>query len=324
MTYKGKTHPLTAYVVWGRTVNNLLSRPLSVEMNLVKRINETVCDRGHPQTYGEHETLKKEPVRILLKDNAQPYAVHTARRVPLPMLQKVKEELQRMEKNGIIERVTEPRDWCAPMVPVLKESTGKACICVDLKRLNEAVKRERYLLPTTDEITAKLSGATVFSSLDAARGFFQIPLHPDSCKFTTFITPFGRFNFKRLPFGITSAPEIFQRKMMETLQGLEGVEIFMDDILVYGATEKEHDCRLEKVMQRIEAAGLKLNREKCSIRRSQLRFLGHLIDQSGIRPDPDKVEAIQQLPPPADVQELRRILGMVNNSQRWDSHCTSS
>lgn len=108
------------------------------------------------------------------------------------------------------------------MAPVLKKSTGKACICVDLKRLNEAVKREQYILPTTDEITAKLSGATVFSSLDAASGFFQIPLHPDSCELTTFITLFGRFNFKRLPFGITGYR----------------VEVFMDDILVYGATEE--------------------------------------------------------------------------------------
>lgn len=317
VAYKGKTHPLTAYVIRGRTVSNLLSRPLSVKMNLVRRVEETVRSTGHLKAYGEHGTLKTEPVRIQLKDNAQPYAVHTARRVPLPMLQKVREELQRMERNGIIERVTQPTDWCAPMVPVLKKSTGKARICVDLKRLNEAVKREQYILPITDEIIAKLSGATVFSSLDAASGFFQIPLHPDSCKLTTFITPFGRFHFKRLPFGITSAPEIFQRKMMETMQGLEGVEIFMDDVLVYGATVSEHDQRLEKAMQRIETAGLKLNREKCSIRQSQLRFLGHLIDKDGIRPDPDKVKAIQQLPPPTNVQELKRILGMVNYLGRY-------
>ncbi|KAK9532898.1 hypothetical protein VZT92_010260 [Zoarces viviparus] len=105
--------------------------------------------------------------------------------------------------------------------------------------------------------------------------------------------------------------------MMETLQGLEGVEVFMDVILVYGATEEEHDGRLEKVMQLIETAGLKLNREKCSIRQSQLRFLGHLIDRSVIQPDPDKVEAIRQLSPPADVQEFRRILGMVNYLGRY-------
>ena len=104
---------------------------------------------------------------------------------------------------------------------------------------------------------------------------------------------------------------------METMQGLEGVEIFMDDVLVYGATVNEHDQRLEKAMQRIETAGLKLNREKCSIRQSQLRFLGHIIDKDGIRPDPGKVEAIQQLPPPVNVQELKRILGMVNYLGRY-------
>ncbi|KAL6491496.1 hypothetical protein MHYP_G00018410 [Metynnis hypsauchen] len=317
VTFKGKTYPFTAYVIRGHTVSNLLSRPLSVKLNLVKRVNELVCSRGHLKAFGEHGTLKTEPVKIQLKDNVQPYAVHTARRVPFPMLQKVKEELQRMERNGIIEKVTKPTDWCAPIVPVLKKSTGKVRICVDLKKLNKAVKREQYLLPTTEEITTKLSGATVFSSLDAASGFFQIPLHPDSCKLTTFITPFGRFSFKRLPFGITSAPEIFQRKMKETLQRLEGVEVFMDDILVHGATVEEHDHRLEKVMQRIELAGMKLNREKCSIRQNQLRFLGHLIDQSGIRPDPEKVEAIRQLSPPTDVQELKRILGMVNYLGRY-------
>lgn len=233
------------------------------------------------------------------------------------MLQKVKEELKRMESNGIIEPVTQPTEWCAPMVPVLKKNTDKARICVDLKRLNESVKRERYILPTVDEMTAKLSGATVFSSLDAASGICQIPLHPDSCKLTTFITPFGRYCFKRLPFGITSAPEIFQRKMMETLQGLEGVEVFMDDILVYGTTMEQHDSRLIKVMQCVQSAGFKLNMEKCSFWQSQLKFLGHLIDQSGIRPDPEKVAAIQQMPPPGNVSELKRILGMVTFLGRY-------
>lgn len=120
----------------------------------------------------------------------------------------------------------------------------------------------------TKEITAKLSRDTVFSSLDAASGFFHIPLRPDSRKLTTFITPFGRFMFRRLPFGITSTPETFQRKMMATLQGLEGVKVLMDNILVYGATEEQHDGRMEKVMRCIETAGLELKCEKCSGRAS--------------------------------------------------------
>lgn len=127
----------------------------------------------------------------------------------------------------------------------------------------------------TKEITGKLSRDTVFSSLDAASGFFHIPLRPDSRKLTTFSTPFGTFMFKRLPFGITSTPEIFQRKMVETLQGLEGVKVLMDNILVYGVTEEQHDSRLEKVMRCIEISGLELKCEKCSIRQSQKWCLGH-------------------------------------------------
>ncbi|XP_042071854.1 uncharacterized protein K02A2.6-like [Haplochromis burtoni] len=318
ISYKGKDYLSKVYVVRGHRVSNLLSRSLSVQMNLVRRIDEaTITPTRNQPLYGEHGTLKTEPVKIQLRDDAVPYAVHTARRVPFPMLQKVKEELQRMENHGVIERVTQPTEWCAPMVPVLKKNTAKARICVDLTKLNKSVKRERYILPTPEETMSRLSGATVFSSLDAASGFWQIPLHHESCKLTTFITPFGRYCFKRLPFGITSAPEIFQRKMLETLEGLEGVEVFMDDILVYGATMEQHDTRLEKVLQRIELAGLKLNREKCSFRQSQLRFLGHLIDYSGVRPDPEKVNAILQLPSPENVQELKRILGMVNYLGRY-------
>ena len=113
---------------------------------------------------------------------------------------------------GVIEEITKPTPWCAPMVPVLKKS-GAVRICVDLKRLNLTVERERYILPTLQDLTSRLAGATVFSSLDAASGFYQIPLHEDSQELTTFITPMGRYCYRRLPFGITSAPEIFMRKM---------------------------------------------------------------------------------------------------------------
>lgn len=104
---------------------------------------------------------------------------------------------------------------------------------------------------------------------------------------------------------------------METLQGLEGVEVFMDDVLVCGDSMEQHDAGLEKVMQRIGSAGLKLKKEKCSLRQSQLPFLGHLIDQSEVRPDPGKVEAISKLSPPTTVQELKRVLGKINYLGRY-------
>ncbi|KAI2646921.1 hypothetical protein H4Q32_027367 [Labeo rohita] len=145
-----------------------------------------------------------------------------------------------MESMGIIEKVVDPTEWCAPMVPVIKKN-GNIRICVDLKRLNENVKREKFILPTLDDLLPKLAKSTVFSSLDAESGFWQIPLEEYSARLTTFITPLGRYCFKRLPFGITSAPEIFQQKMSEMLHGHDGTVVYMDDILVFGETQVRHD-----------------------------------------------------------------------------------
>ena len=122
---------------------------------------------------------------------------------------KVEEELKRMEEAGIIERVTGQTEWCALMVPVQKRN-GKLRICVNLRKLNSAVNHARFVLPTLEDIAPKLAGAQYFSKLDVPSGFWQIPLYPDSAKLTTFITPSGWFCFKRLPFGITCALEIFQ------------------------------------------------------------------------------------------------------------------
>ena len=129
-----------------------------------------------------------------------------------------------MKDNGVIEEVTEPTEWESPIVPVLKPS-GDVRICVVLKKLNQSVERGRYVIPTVDEIVHQLRGSSVFSKLDAASGFWQIPLDPETAKLTTLITPFGRYFMKCLPFGISSAPEIFQRTMNELLRGIDGVII---------------------------------------------------------------------------------------------------
>ena len=174
---------------------------------------------------------------------------------------KVKEELKRMEEAGIIKRVTGPTEWCAPMVPV-QESNRKLRICVDLRKLNSAVKCARFVLPTLEDIAPKLAGAWYFSKLDATCGFWQIPLLPESARLTTFITPVGRFRFKWLPFEITSVPEIFQCLMMGMLKNEDGCKAIMDDIIVFRRSAEEHDENLNRTLQVIKVSGLKLNKEK--------------------------------------------------------------
>ena len=149
----------------------------------------------------------KIPVKyhIQLKGDAQPFALSIPRRVALPLQPKMKSELQRMEQLGDISKVYEPTDWCVGMVVVSKQDS-KVCICVDLTKLNESVRRERHILPSVDHTLAQFGGAKVFTKLDANLGFWQIDLSKESALLTTFISPFGRFCFNRLPLGITLAP----------------------------------------------------------------------------------------------------------------------
>jgi len=162
--------------------------------------------------------------------DATPSALTVPRRVAIPLVEKVKTELQRMESIGVISRVSQPTDWCAGMVVVPKPD-GRVRICVDLTKLNQSMQRERHILPSVEQTLAQLGGA---SKLDANSGFWQIEPTKQSALLMTFITPYGRYCFNRLPFGITSAPEHFQRRMSDILQGLEGVVCLIDDILVYG------------------------------------------------------------------------------------------
>ena len=170
-----------------------------------------------------------------------------------------------------------------------------------------------------DETLAQLAGTTVFSKLDANSGFRQIPLEEESRLLTTFITPFGRYCFNKLPFGISSAPELFQRRMSAILEGLDGVLCQMDDVLIFGSNNEEHDSRLTAALKRIQSAGVTLNPDKCEFRRNRVKFLGHLIDRKGISADPDKTAAVLGMGPPKNVSDLRRFMGMVNQLGKFSS-----
>ncbi|KAJ8375234.1 hypothetical protein SKAU_G00058140 [Synaphobranchus kaupii] len=292
----------------------LLSRPACEQLGLVARVG-SIDIETMKNTYPKLCSglgLMQRPYTIKLVPDAVPFSLKTPRRVPLPLLPKVKRELERMERIGVISRVEEPTDWCSGMVVVPKK-TGDPRICVDLTRLNVSVRREKYILPSVEQTLGSLAGARIFSKLDCNMGFWQIPLAEESAKLTTFITPFGRFQCNRLPFGIASAPEHFQNRMTtEVIDGLGGVVCHMDDVLVWGHSQEEHDSRLHAVLARAEKAGITLNMEKCELSRGEVKFLGHVISAAGVKADPGKTAAVREIAEPSNTTELRSFLGMVN------------
>ena len=171
---------------------------------------------------------------------------------------------------------------------------------------------------------AKLSNGKVFTELDANSRFWQVPIAEDSRLLTTFITPIGRFCFNKLPFGINSAPEHFQRRMSSILDSIPGVLCNMDDILVFGENQEVHDKRLLRVLERLKGARVTLNEQKCDFSKTGMKFLGHIISAQGIEADPDKISAIVNMSPPTDITSLRRFLGMVNHRETVVSADASS
>ena len=187
---------------------------------------------------------------------------------------------------------------------VVPKSNGKVRICIDMTKLNENVRKERHVLLSVEHTLAQLGDARMFSKLNANAGFWQIKLAPESALLTTVITPFGRFCFKRLPFGITSAPEYFQKRISAILNGQKGTVCLVDDILVHGKNKNEHDQRLKETLQWLEKAGITLNREKCEFSRNTVKFLGNVIDANGLHLDPDKVKAVTSMSEPTNITDF--------------------
>ncbi|KAK2724822.1 hypothetical protein QYM36_001333 [Artemia franciscana] len=179
---------------------------------------------------------------IHLKVGSVP-TVQSAKRVRESLKDKLQKELSRMEKDGIIKKVTEPTEWVNSMVMIEKKN-GFIRLCIDPVVLYKCIKRPYYPIPTLEDVTAKLHGATIFSKMDARSGYLSLVLSKTESEMATFSTIYGRYRFLRIPFGLFSAQDEFQRRMEEAFEGLEGVAIIIDDILVYGSNQEEHDRRL--------------------------------------------------------------------------------
>lgn len=213
--------------------------------------------------------------------------------VPYALKAKVEAEIDRLVKEGVLEPV-QFSEWATPVVPVLKKD-GSVRLCGDYKiTVNGDAKTDTYPLPRIEDLFASLAGGTVFSKIDLSQAYLQVPLDELSKKYLTLNTHKGLFQFNRLPFGVASAPSIFQRIMENVLQGLPGVCIYVDDILVSGKTPEEH---LRNLLKHLEEAGLRLKRSKCLFMIPSVEYLGYQISANGLQPTSEKIRAVQNARP---------------------------
>ena len=309
-TYRNIPKKIHFYVV-DKPVMPIVGLQTCLKPNLIKKVDSLLTQADILNTYQDlFSGLGKLPGmhHIQIDPTVNP-VVEAPRPIPLALRSQVKEELDRMQQLGVIAPVSKPTDWVSSMVTVLRP--GKLRICIHPRHLNSADKREHYPMPTIEEVLSRLPQAKVFSKFDASSGFWQLQLDEQSSELTTFNTPFGRCKFNRLPFGISSAPEVFQKAINQVFEGLDGVAVIVDDILVWGKDDQEHDQRVLSMLERARQANFKLKKEKCDIRVSTLSYIGHQLTCDGVKPDPKKIHAIKEMPEPCDKKGLQRFLGMV-------------
>nr|CAI5852327.1 unnamed protein product [Callosobruchus analis] len=327
LKYKNQTCNTEIYVIDNLT-KPILGRTSILELNVLGSFLHQIARAESTDSASEKKQIISEfpkifndignfktELKIKLVEGVQPYIQSVPRIVPIPLLKPLKQELDRLQKLDIIEAVDFPTEWVSPIVVVQKN--GKVRLCVDYTRLNKAVLRAHYPIGKVEMILAKLSGSKYFTKLDTNSGFHQIRLSPDSQLLTTFITPYGRYFFKRLPFGINCAPEYFACLLSKILANIDGVVSHMDDILIHASSLEEHNKILRVVLKRIYEEGITLNKDKCVFAVQSLTFLGHKISNTGVSVDPERIRAICEFPEPKNKKEILQYLGMLNYCSRF-------
>ena len=234
-----------------------------------------------------------------------------ARPVPYALQEAVEAEYNRLESEGIVERV-EFSEWATPMVHVPK-ADGTTRSCGDYAvTVNPQLHVPQYPIPIPEDVFLKMRGGQRFTKLDLKSAYQQLPLDPESQQFITINTHRGLYRYKRLPFGIASSPALFQRTMDIILQGLDHVASIQDDILITGKDDDEHIKNLDSVLSRLDHYGLRLQLSKCKFMQKSVTYMGCVISASGISPTEEKVEAIKQAPRPENLTQLRAFLGIIN------------
>lgn len=322
--HKGATHLLDLYVLdsGSRSLPSLLGRQWNSALQLVqvptmvKHVrtgNELLVSKlkeKFPTVFdGKPGHIKRFQASIILKEDAVPVFCK-ARSIPFALRAAVEEELTRLERDKVITRVKHS-EWATPLVVVPKQHGVR--ICADFKvTLNRVLEKEHYPLPVIKDIFAEMAGAKFFCILDLTGAYLQLPVRPESAPLLTVNTPLGLFRYNYLPFGLAASPSIFQAVMDEILKRVKGVACYLDDVMVWGASEEVTRLRLHEVLQLFCNYNIKINVEKCQFFQQKVEYLGYTVSQHGIQPTGELVKCIQDAPAPTSKAELQSYLGLLN------------
>lgn len=312
----------TEFIIVDKKVRPILGLSSLVELKLLKNsINVVKSNDEKNLIIKKHLELFqgvgefKEPLELHTQPDTQP-VVRPPRRIPYALRERLQDKLKSLVEQRIISKVEHPKNFVSNLV-IREKKDGSLRICLDPMDLNNVLLREYYLIPTLDEIIPNLCNKNVFSVLDLSEGFYNIRLTEKSSDLCTFNSPFGCYRFVRLPFGLSVAPEIFQKYNERAFGDLPGVIIYCDDLLICGEDEKEHDEILRKVFERARIHNVKFNKRKFQYKLREVKYFGHIFSKKGMQIDPDRIKAIKSIKSPTKVKELQIFLGMVNYLRRF-------
>ena len=317
----GKPTVMAEFLVIPGSQPPLLGRQTSKDLGIlwidVNFVETDILSR-YPGINDGIGNLKNCEVEIHV-DKSVPPVARKHSRVPFHLRKQVEKELEKLEKEDVIEKVTNSStEWVSRIVTVPKpKKPDEIRLCVDMREANKAIIRTRHVTPTIEELVADLHGATVFSKIDLRSGYHQLTLKPESRSITTFSTHCGLYRYKRLSFGINSAAEVFQHAIQTVIADVPGTRNVSDDIIIFGKDIKEHDRNLHKLLSTLHRAGLTVNGSKCQFRKDKIEFYGFIFSAEGLKPDPAKVAALKDAAEPQNSSELRSFLGMAQYSARF-------
>lgn len=315
----GKHKDIADFFVVDGTGPQLLGKVTSSGLGILRiGIDINKVDMKERPVFQGTGKLKNFQLDIPIDLESRPIA-QKCRQIPIPLQKKVEEEIDKLLNEDIIEKVNGPTSWLSPIVPIMK-ANNTLRICVDMRQANAAVKRKTYPFPTMDDVRYKIRKSKFFTKLDVKQAFHQIELSQKSREITTFVTHTGIYRYKRLFFGLNCAPEAYQQILEQILQGLEGTINVFDDILIFAETLVELQSRTNKVLDILEEKGMTLNLNKCEFEKTEISFLGHVLNQQGMKAGEDKKEAIRLFRRPNNKEETASFLGLLTYVARFIPH----